>query len=88
MHDVTIELKKNHEHIIGAEFKEEYELEYHKRMIQKDIQTAIDEFEYGKIPAQIDDDTQKEIKDLKQLKEGSYSLDIGDFTYYIKIGVA
>lgn len=87
MDNVTIELRKNHEHILsGREFKEGYELEYHENMIRKDIDEAIEEYEQDKLPDEIDDYIKEEIKDLETLKPGRYSLDVGDYTYHINIG--
>lgn len=80
----TIELKRNHDHVSAAEFKKTYEVEYHKDLIKNEINKAVTE--YGTYcEGYLDDFILNDINNLKQLVKGSYSLNCGDYTYWIEI---
>jgi len=86
---VTIEHKKNHEHIVGKEWKEVYEGDNEEKFATRDIQEAVEEYE-ANLNAngfELGDDQDKvnEVYAVTELQEGEYSFDCGDFTYYITI---
>lgn len=83
---VVIKLK-SHEGVVGDEFEREFLVNGDhiigcrlKKMAMDEIQEAIRAHSYF-----VDSVNEKEISKLENLEEGWYSLDAGDFIYYIEI---
>src|SRR5690606_6396533 len=83
---IIISKVKNHEHIVGVEFKEVYEKSEIK-WAKEEIQEVVDEFErnININGLDLEKDDIKQIEDVSKLKEGFYTFDCGDFNYYIEI---
>lgn len=79
MKNVLIEKKKAHQHIIGKEFSEEYAV-----LKKEDMNVYV-----GHIIESLDPETydyhQEEINAIYNLEDGTYSIEDGDFNYYITI---
>ncbi|MBE1557006.1 hypothetical protein [Sporosarcina limicola] len=80
---VQISYKKNHSQIIGTEWAERYETESQRGLIEQDIQMAVGQF-YSNI-MDIPQWQLDELRDLQNLKPGTYFLDVGDFSYTVDI---
>lgn len=84
---VTIEYRKNHEGIVGKEWKEVYG-EYGKKFAKEHIEQITEEHKayLNENGLELEDqDTMNDIEASTDLHEGTYYFDVGDFTYYIKI---
>lgn len=79
MKTIMIERRKRHNHIIGGEFKEEYESSTQESMqpIFSDIFNNMDAEDYL---AQVN-----EIKEIYDLMYGKYTIDDGDHIIFITI---
>ena len=79
---ITIEKRKNHEGIIGTEYTETYnDLEQAKIRLNEVIADALEGTDFD----DLDEFEQDEYKQLEGLINGEYSLNQGDYTYYITI---
>ncbi|MBL4952053.1 hypothetical protein JK635_07495 [Neobacillus sp. YIM B02564] len=76
---LTIEKRKNHQHIIGEEFKDAYSVR-----TEKDIEIMLGK-EIENLDSEVYEQHEKEIESIYNLEVGFYTIDQGDFTYYIEI---
>ena len=84
---IVVTKLKSHEGVVGDEFEREFLVNGDhiigcrlKKMAMDEIQEAIRAHSYF-----VDSVNEKEISKLENLEEGWYSLDAGDFIYYIDI---
>ncbi len=71
----SVEKSRNHHHIIGQEYKRSF--------VTADYPG--DDHVFDGLSGETYDNFEQEINDIIEMKNGSYSLDDGDFTYYIEI---
>lgn len=83
---VIIEYRKNHEGVIGKEWKEVYG-EYEERFAKEEIVRITEEYEayLNENDVDLDQDKMNDIEASTNLHEGEYDFNVGDFTYYINI---
>lgn len=83
----VIECRKNHEHIVGNEWKEEFD-QYDEGTAKRETLKIADEYE-ASINAdghEMDDqDDMNNDEAVRNLVPGEYDFDCGDFTYYVTI---
>lgn len=86
---IKIEKKNNHEHIIGEEFEREYTVE-ELEGAKSEIEACINDFtDFINLNGnELEDWEQEEVDNLESLKDGSYDLNCGDYTYYIEVKLA
>ena len=85
--ELIISKKKNHEGIIGHEYKEvygEYEVDTSKKHIQEIVWEYEDNLSSSGFEL-TDNDKVNDIYSVSELINGLYDFDCGDFTYYIEI---
>ena len=83
---IIISKKNNHEHIVGREFEEVYD-KFDVQFAKQQILEVVSEFEksVNLNGLEIEQEDRNEIEAVTSLKEGFYSFDCGDYTYYIEI---
>lgn len=83
----VIEYKKNAEHISGKEWEEAYD-EFDEGTAKEETRRIAEEYE-ASINANgfemEDQDDMNDVEAIRDLIEGEYDFDCGDFTYYITI---
>jgi hypothetical protein len=76
---LSVERRKNYEHVIGKEFKEKYVAKD-----ERDIRLYIGEY-LDNLYGEVYDQHENDIESIYNLKNGFYAIDDGDFTLYVDI---
>ena len=84
---LIVERRKSHEGIIGKETREEFNLSYEKEAAIQAIYDVLNEIDtyHANNDTEIHPIESEYIEDVKRLKEGFYSFNVGDFVYYVEI---
>lgn len=84
---LIVERRRSHEGVVGKETHKEFNLPYEREAASKVLNDMLDEIDtyHANNDTEIHPVESEYIEDVKRLKEGFYSFDVGDFVYYIEI---
>src|SRR5699024_9613440 len=87
---ISVKLKKHENVIVAPEFTRSYEYEYEKKLEEREIIDAIDDcMSHHNLNGFSEEDLseyeREDLNNLRELKIDTYSLDCGDYTYWIII---